>query len=300
MSRSRIAFIGLGVMGRPMARNLLAKGFSVAGFDVLPERMDALRADGLEASSSPSQAAKGAAFVITMVPADAEVVHAVLGPGGVAETAPTGCIWLQTSTIKPGTVQRIASALAPRGVKALDCPVSRGGRVEQGELCVYAGGDERDLAAARPVLEAVASEIIHCGPLGMGQAAKLINNMLSMVNVAMAAEALVLGTKAGLNPKVLYDVVNAGNGASVAWRDRTPQMWQREFEPELPVYADVAFKDLSLAIETAQEVGAPTLMSGLARELYNALRSHGCGRRHYAAVVTVLERMANHTVHDGP
>ena len=120
--------------------------------------------------------------------------------------------------------------------------------------------------------------------------------MLSMVNVAMAAEALVLGLKQGLDPAVLYKVVNAGNGTSVAWRDRAPQMIRREFEPAVRIYADVAFKDISLAIETAQEVGSPALISSVVRELYNALRSNGGGKLHYAAIVTVFERMANFEV----
>jgi 2-hydroxy-3-oxopropionate reductase len=280
-------------MGTPMARNLLTKGFAVSGYDVVADLTAGLARHGARAATSPADAARDADVVITMLPADAHVEAAMLGPDGAGPAMRSGSIWLQMSTIKPVTVQRVAAKLAERGIRALDCPVSRGARVAQGELSVFAGGDTTTLDEVRDVLGAMATEILHCGPLGMGQAAKLVNNMLSMTKVAVAAEGLIFGLKLGLDPKTLYDVINAGSGASVAWRDRAKQMLRREFEPEVRFYTDLAYKDVSLAIDSAQEVGAPMIFSSIARELYNALRTQGGGTLHYPAIVTLFERLAN-------
>lgn len=293
MATKRIGVIGLGRMGTPMARNLMKKGFPVSGYDVVPGLVAALAQDGARAATSPADAAGDADVVITMLPADAHVQAAMLGEHGAGPAMRRGSLWMQMSTIKPVTVQRIGAALAERGVRSIDAPVSRGARVVQGELSVFAGGDAATIDEVRDVLGAMATEILHCGPLGMGQAAKLVNNMLSMTNVAVAAEGLIFGLKQGLEAKTLYEVINAGSGASVAWRDRARQMLRREFEPEVRFYTDLAYKDVSLAIDAAQEIGAPMIFSGVARELYNALRTQGGGTKHYPAIVTLFERLAD-------
>ncbi len=293
VATKQIGFIGLGRMGTPMARNLMKAGFSVSGYDIVPELVAGLARDGARAAMSPADAARDADVVITMLPADRHVEAAMFGPDGAGPAMRSGSIWMQMSTIKPTTVQRLGARLAERGVRTVDTPVSRGGYVVQGKLSVFAGGDPATLEEVSDIHSAMATEILYCGPLGMGQATKLVNNILSMTNVAVAAEALLFGLKQGVEPATLYRVINAGSGASVAWRDRVPQMLRRDFEPEVRFYADLAFKDVGLAVELAHELGTPMPFNALSLELYNALRTTEGGTVHFAAVVKVLERMAN-------
>jgi 3-hydroxyisobutyrate dehydrogenase-like beta-hydroxyacid dehydrogenase len=227
-----------------------------------------------------------------MVPADRHVEEAVLGPDGVLAGARPGTILVQMSTIKPSTIHKLAPLAAEKGVHLIDAPVSMGQKVAEAKLSIMVGGDVKLFQVCRPIFEAMGTDVFHVGPLGTGQACKLVNNYISMTNAVVAAEGLLLGIKAGIDPETLYRVVLTGSGSSVCWRDKVPMMIAREFEPDANFTTDLAYKDVSLAIESANELETPVMTGALARELYNALRRAGGNLQHYCAVVTVLEQLA--------
>jgi 3-hydroxyisobutyrate dehydrogenase-like beta-hydroxyacid dehydrogenase len=226
------------------------------------------------------------------VPADRDVEAAVLGPDGVLAGLRPGTTLIQMSTIKPSTIHKLAPAVAARGVRLIDAPVSMGQFVAEGKLSIMVGGERAVFEQCRPIFEALGTDVFHVGELGAGQAIKLVNNYMSMAVAVVAAEGLLLGLKAGLAPEVLHEVVLKGSGSSVAWRDKVPMMLAHDFYPDMTFTTDLAYKDISLAIESANELQTPVLLGSLARELYNAARRGGLGAAHYASVVQVLEQMA--------
>jgi 3-hydroxyisobutyrate dehydrogenase-like beta-hydroxyacid dehydrogenase len=291
-SPRRLGFIGLGKMGYAMTRNLLRHGFAVTVYDVLPEAIDRVIPFEASPAASPREVGERSEAVITMVPADRDVEVAVLGPDGALAGLRPGSTLIQMSTIKPSTIQKLAPEAAARGVRLIDAPVSMGQFVAEGKLSIMVGGDPAVFEQCRPIFEALGTDIFHVGELGAGQAIKLVNNYMSMAVAVVAAEGLLLGLKAGLASEVLHEVVLKGSGSSVAWRDKVPMMLAHDFYPDMTFTTDLAYKDLSLAIESANELQTPVMLGGLARELYNAARLSGLGSAHYASVVRVLEKMA--------
>ncbi len=288
----RLGFIGLGKMGHWMSRHLLKAGYVVNVYDVMPEAIERMLPFEAAPAGSPRQVAERSDVIMTMVPADKDLEAAILGPDGVLAGARPGTVLIQMSTIKPSTVLKLAPLAAEKGVTLIDAPVSMGQKVAEAKLSIMAGGDLATFEECRPIFEAIATEIFHVGPLGTGQACKLVNNYISMTNAVVAAEGLLLGIKAGIDPETLYRVVLSGSGGSVAWRDKVPMMIARDFNPEANFTMDLAYKDVSLAIESANEIQTPAMTGALARELYNAARRSGRGQEHYSAVVTVLETIA--------
>jgi 3-hydroxyisobutyrate dehydrogenase-like beta-hydroxyacid dehydrogenase len=233
---------------------------------------------------------------MTMVPADREVEEAVAGPDGLLAGLAPGSILIQMSTIKPSTIHKLAPLAEAKGIRLIDAPVSMGQYVADAKLSIMVGGDPDVFAECRPIFEALGKDIFHVGPLGTGQAAKLVNNLISMTNAAVAAEGLLIGLKAGIDPDILHRVVQAGSGGSIAWRDKVPMMLEHAFQPEHNFSTDLAYKDVSLAVESANELQTPAMFGSLARELYNALRRAGRGSHHYSSVVTILEQLAGFDV----
>jgi 2-hydroxy-3-oxopropionate reductase len=290
--KRRLGFIGLGKMGYWMTRHLLRAGHSVTVYDVMPEAIERLIEFEASPAGSPREVGERSEVVMTMVPADRDVEAAVLGDDGVLSGLRSGSTLVQMATIKPSTIHKIAPFAAAKGVRLLDAPVSMGHFVADAKLSVYVGGDREVFEEIRPLFEAMGTDIMHVGPLGTGQACKLVNNYASMTNTIVAAEALLMGLKAGIDPDVLHRVVNTGSGGSVAWRDKVPMMLARNFEPQHTFTTDLAHKDISLAVEMAGELQSPVLLGSLAKELYNAARQRGQNKQHYCSAVTILEAMA--------
>lgn len=288
----RIGFIGLGFMGRPTCLNLLKAGLALIVHDVRPDRVEALVAHGARGAVSPRELARDADVAITMVPADEHVTQALLGPDGALHAMRPGATIIQMSTIKPGTLRGIAAEAEARGVRTLDAPISGGFRVATGELAIFVGGDPMLLEEHHGVLRALARAIHHVGDLGAGQAAKLVNNMLSQVGAVLVAEALVFARKAGLDTEKLYYAVQSGTGDSLAWRRRVPDMLGHAFEQEVRGKIDIAAKDLSLILSYGREIQAPTPLSAVAQQLYTACQARGDGELSSSAVVTIYEALA--------
>jgi 3-hydroxyisobutyrate dehydrogenase len=293
-----VGFVGLGIMGRPMAGNLLRAGFTVTAYNRGEGPRAVLAAAGARIASTPADAAREAEIVIVMV-TDSEAVEAVcLGPAGVVAGARPGTLVVDMSTISPGVTRRIGDALGARGLGMLDAPVSGGesGAIA-GSLSIMAGGDARDLARARPALEAMGGRIVHCGPLGAGQTVKLANQIaVALTNLAVC-EALVFAQRNGVDPAVMLEAVGAGAGGSWQLSNLGPRMLRRDFAPGFKIALQQ--KDLRLALETAAALRLPLPGAALVHQLFAAVESAGGSEDGTQALVRALETLGNVCVESG-
>jgi len=286
-----VGFIGLGNMGRPMALNLVKRGFSLVVHDIDPTKVAPLRDRGAKVFASPEQVAAAAERTIVMVETTAQAESVIAGERGIVKSAPRGHIVICMSTIDPFALRRLAEQLAARGVATLDAPVSGGTeRAGSGELSVIAGGDPATFEACRDLFAAMGTKLFHVGALGQGLAMKLVNNMLIQVNRVAVAEALVMGVKAGLDPRTIYDVVRVSTGTSYAFETGVPKILARDFAPGGTV--DITYKDQELETAFAKQLGVPLLLANLTQQLYQMARAAGLNKEDGLAVVKVLERLA--------
>jgi 3-hydroxyisobutyrate dehydrogenase-like beta-hydroxyacid dehydrogenase len=288
----RVGFVGLGVMGLPMARNLTGAGFRVSGWARRPEAVELGRAGGIEMRPSLAEVAAASDVVITMVTTSEDVVDVAMGEGGLLESMAAGSVLVDMSTVAPEVSRRVAAAAASHGVGFLDAPVSGGSfGAEQGTLTIMAGGDPAVLERCRPIFAALGDpdRLFHTGPVGSGEVVKLVNNMLVGSISAATLEALLVGVRAGVSLKTLVDVVSVSSGGSV---QLTGQLAKRALVGELaPGFAtDLLVKDLRLAADLASENGQETPLTDEARRLFEASQAAGHGRQDYTALVVELAR----------
>lgn len=287
-----VGFIGLGNMGRPMALNLVKHGFPLIVYDIDPAKIEPLRARGAMVAESSDRVAAGADRTISMVETTAQAEAVIAGERGIVHGAKAGHIVISMSTIDPFVARRLGDMLAGRGVGMLDAPVSGGTeRAQSGELSVIAGGAAETFEACRDLFKAMGTKIFHVGGLGQGLAMKLVNNMLVQVNMVAVAEALVMGVKAGLDPRTIYEVVRVSTGTSSAFERGAARMLARDFSPGGTV--DISFKDQELETAFAKQLGAPLLLANLSQQVYQMARAAGLGKQDGSAIVQVLERLAN-------
>jgi len=288
---TRIGFIGTGVMGLPMARNLLRAGFAVTAYNRTASRAEPLREEGAMLAATPREAAAGADFVITMVSDTPDVRSVILGDDGAAAGAAAGSVIIDMSTISPEATREIAALLARQGVGMLDAPVSGGwkGAIE-GTLSIMVGGDAVTLERARPILSAMGARITHCGDHGQGQMVKLCNQVAVANNLLAAAEAVVFARKAGVDPAVMLEAVGAGAGGSWAITNLAPRMASHDFAPGFMI--KLQQKDLRIVMQAASEMGVALPGTALVHQLLNAAEADGRADEGTQALVTVLERLA--------
>jgi 3-hydroxyisobutyrate dehydrogenase len=286
-----IGFIGLGAMGAGMARNLLRAGYSLVVNDIDSAKVAALVASGARAATTPADAARQSVRSVTMVETTAQTEDVILGEQGVIAGAAHGHIVVMMSTIDPTTAERIHGRLQQAGIAMLDAPVSGGSaRAESGELSVIAGGDAATFESCGPMFKAMSANQFHVGRIGQGLALKLVNNMLIQVNTVAIAEAFVLGAKAGLDPKVMYDVIKVSTGASFALDHRVPRMIAGDFKPGGTV--DISYKDQELETAFAKSLGVPLLLANVSQQIYQMARAQGLGKEDGASIVKLYEQMA--------
>ncbi|GAC1701152.1 MAG: 3-hydroxyisobutyrate dehydrogenase [Candidatus Limnocylindrales bacterium] len=291
----RIGFVGLGVMGRPMALNLVKAGHALTVFDLDPAAIAALVNAGAHAAPSAREAARGQEVVVTMLPASRHVEAAYRGPDGVLSGLGPGMVVIDMSTIDPGTSRRIAGEVGATGAAMLDAPVSGSSTgAAEGTLTIMVGGDAAHLEAQRDLLEAMGRTIIHCGVTGMGEAVKLCNQLVAGASVAAVAEAFALGARLGADPTVLFDVMSRSSGNCWALQTRPPVAGlvptapsEHDFAPGFMV--DLMHKDLALIMAAASEVGLPLALAATAQQLYARASEQGYGRSDFSAVFKVLE-----------
>ena len=292
MTRPTIGFIGLGVMGKPMARNLLKVGYPLVVHNHSREPVEELAAEGAEPAFSPAEVASRSELIITMLPDSPDVELVALGEGGLIEGVSEGDIAVDMSTIAPTVAVKVANAMAKKGVRCLDAPVS-GGDVgaQEGTLSIMVGGDQNLFHEVLPVFEVVGKTIVHCGPNGAGQTVKACNQIQVALNLIGMAEALVLGARAGVDPAIVVKVLSGGFAQSRVMDVRGPRIIKRIFEPGFR--SELHYKDLNIVRETARAYGISLPASALAHELFGAMQAQGWGDLDHSAVMRVIELLSD-------
>jgi len=292
MIKKKIGFIGLGVMGKPMAGNLLKAGYSLVVHNRSRESVKELVSLGAKEAFSPKEVASRSELMITMLPDSPDVELVALGADGLIEGVSEGDIYVDMSTIAPPVAIRIAKAMAEKGVRCLDAPVS-GGDVgaQQGTLSIMVGGDEDLFNEVRPIFEVMGKTITLCGPNGAGQTVKACNQIQVALNLIGMAEALVLGAKAGVDPAIVLQVLSGGFAQSRVMDVRGPRVIKRIFEPGFK--SKLHYKDLNIIREAARAYGASLPASALAHELFSAMQAQGWGDLDHSAVIRVIELLSN-------
>ena len=272
-----IGFVGLGQMGRPMSRNLLKAGHGVAVFDIDRTAVEAMARDSARTAESPADAAEGADFVITMLPTGPIVSEAVFGNGGIAESLAPEALYIDSSTILPQETTAIGARLVEQGKRMIDAPVGRtSAHAESGSLVFMVGGEEDDIARARPLLEVMGEVIIPCGPLGAAATVKLINNYISAVCNLATAEGFAMAEAAGVAPAALVEVL----GYTPAGRGHLHTTWPEKALKDDPTPAfklNLAHKDMGLALAMAAQLRVPAVTGAAGREVYAMARAQGRG-----------------------
>ncbi|BAU73010.1 3-hydroxyisobutyrate dehydrogenase [Metapseudomonas furukawaii] len=287
---SDIAFIGLGHMGLPMARNLLKAGYRLRVHDLVRSAVDELAAEGATSATDAREAVAGTAVVITMLPASRHVEGLLLGEDGLLQAIAPGSLVLECSTIAPESARKVHAEARARGIDLLDAPVSGGtAGAAAGTLTFMVGGEAAALERARPIFEAMGKNIFHAGPDGAGQVAKVCNNQVLAVQMIATAESMALGVANGLDPAVLAEIMRQSSGGNWVLERYNP--WpgvmpnapaSREYEGGF--MAELMAKDLGLAQETAQNSLSSTPMGALALQLYRLLLKQGQGRKDFSVV----------------
>lgn len=286
-----IGFIGLGIMGRPMARNLLKAGHSLVVHSRSRGPVDEIVKAGATAAASPKDVAAQCDVLITMLPNSPDVEQVALGPGGIIEGARRGLIFADMSTISPIVSKKIGKALEAKGVAMLDAPVSGGekGAID-GALSIMVGGDKATFERVLPIFQAMGKTITLLGPLGFGGFTKLANQIIVAVNLTALAEALTLGKKAGLDRDLLLTALAGGLAGSKCLEQKRANYVANTYNPGFKI--DLHFKDLGLIMESARELGVPLPATAVVQELFNALRVKGRGGLDHSGVITLLEDLA--------
>ena len=294
---TRVAFIGLGNMGGPMAVNLHKAGYAVSAFDLSADALAKVREAGVDTATSARAATEGAQVVISMLPASRHVEALYLGDEGLLPHLADGALVIDCSTIAPASAQKVAAAAQARGLAMIDAPVSGGvAGAAGGTLTFIVGGEAAALERARPLLQAMGKNIFHMGDAGAGQVAKLCNNMALGVIMAVTGEAIALGVAHGLDPKALSQMMAVSTSRS--WATEVCNPWPGVM-PEAPAargysggYAnDLMLKELGLAVEAAMGVGATIPLGELARNLYALNKQAGRGGQDFSGVVQLLTRL---------
>lgn len=287
---TQIAFIGLGHMGLPMARNLLNAGHSLSVFDLVASAVDELATQGARAASSAADAVSAAEVVISMLPASRHVEGLYLGDAGLLSAIAPGSLVLECSTIAPEAARKVHQAAAARGIALLDAPVSGGtAGAAAGTLTFMVGGAAATLERARPILAGMGKNIFHAGPAGAGQVAKVCNNQLLAVHMIGTAEAMALGVANGLDPATLAEIMRQSSGGNWSLEKYNPWPGVMPNAPASKDYrdgfaAELMAKDLGLAQEAAQATASSTPMGALALQLYRLLLKQGQGKLDFSAV----------------
>ena len=286
-----VGFIGLGIMGRPMARNLLKTGYPLIVHSRSQGPVQELVGAGAKAANSPKDVASQVEVLITMLPNSPDVELVALGKSGIVEGARPGLLVLDMSTISPLVSQKVGKALQSKGVRMLDAPVSGGekGAIE-GALSIMVGGEKSDFDAALPVFQALGKTITHLGPLGAGGFTKLANQIIVAVNLTALGEALTLARKAGLDRSLTLKALGGGLAGSKCLEQKTPNYLSGAYNPGFKI--DLHFKDLGLIMESSRALGVPLPCTAVVQELFNALRVKGRGGLDHSGVITLLEELA--------
>ena len=287
----KLGFIGLGMMGNPMSKNLLKAGFDVIAWNRTPSKAKPIVEQGAKLGSSPKDVASQSQVIITMLTGSAEVEEVILGTNGVLEGMTPGCVIVDMSTISPAVSRAVASKVAAKGFAMLDAPVSGSvGVAASAALTIQVGGDVKVFEAHKDVFAALGKNIFHVGANGMGCYVKLVGNALMAVNMAAMAETLCLGAKAGIPTDVMINVIKNTGGASTVMERRSPNILKGDFSPQFML--KLLFKDLGVALDSAADDSVPLPIVGLVRQVYAQAMADGRGEQDFSAVAAFTENVA--------
>lgn len=288
----RIGFIGLGIMGKPMARNLLGAGHDLVVLDLNQDAVAELAEAGATTAASPRQVAEQVELVLTMLPNGPQVKEVALGPEGIIEGARPGLAYIDMSSIAPLVSGEVSEALGARGVVMLDAPVSGGEPFAvAGTLSFMVGGPQDAFDTYAPVLRAVGSSVVRVGDIGAGNICKLANQAIVAVNIAVVSEALVLAQKSGVDPQGVFQAIRGGLAGSNVMNAKAPMMLEHNFKPGFRI--NLHLKDLTNAMSTSHDVGAPMPLTAAVFEMMTQLKSHGHELDDHSSLLRVYEAAAN-------
>lgn len=291
MGNNAIGFVGLGIMGRPMVKNLIKAGYSVIVYDIVKAAVEEMVSEGAAQASSAAEAARGVNTVITMVPDSADSEAAIMGAGGVLEGAVSGSTVIDMSSIAPGMSQRIGSACENAGVSFLDAPVSGGEpKAIDGTLAIMVGGKRETFDKYVEIFEVLGGSVVLCGGYGAGNTTKLANQIIVAANIEAVGEALVLAKKAGLDPNVVYQAIRGGLAGSTVMDAKAPMMIDGDFKPGFRI--KLHQKDLHNALLTGKELGVPLPVTSLVQQMIGSLMNDGKGDLDHSAIANFIEDMA--------
>ena len=285
-----IGFIGIGIMGRPMAKNLLKAGYALTVYDKFAQ-FDDLVALGAKPGTSNKDVAAKSDLIITMLPNSPNVRDAVLGKDGVIDGAKPGTIVVDMSSIAPGAAQEICAALKEKGIVMIDAPVSGGEpKAIEGTLAIMVGGDEKAFATAKPILEKMGSSVVRVGDIGAGNVTKLANQIIVALNIAAVSEAFVLATKAGVKPEAVFNAIKGGLAGSTVMNAKIPMILDGNFKPGFRI--ELHIKDLQNALDTGHALNVPLPLTANIMETMQALKTDGMAVNDHSAIVRYYEKLA--------
>ncbi len=288
----KLGFVGLGIMGRPMAKNLLKAGYEVLVADINKEAVADLVSAGAESAASPAEVASKTDVIITMLPNSPHVKAVALGENGLIESAAAGKVLIDMSSIAPQASQEIGKALAEKGMEMLDAPVSGGEpKAIDGTIAVMVGGKKEIFEKYKEILEPMAGSVVYVGKLGAGNTTKLCNQIVVALNIAAVSEAMVLAKKAEVDPELVYEAIRGGLAGSTVMDAKAPMMMDRNFKPGFRI--DLHIKDMNNALETSKAVGCSLPLAALSMEIMQAIKQDGCGVEDHSSIVKFYEKLAN-------
>jgi len=287
----KIGFIGLGIMGKPMAKNLLKAGHEVVCYDVVKENVENVVAAGAKAGKSAADVAGQVPLVITMLPNSPHVKSVVMGEGGVLEGAKEGLILIDMSSIAPLASHEVEKDCASKKMRMLDAPVSGGEpKAVDGTLAIMVGGEKELFEEVRDILLVMGCSAVHCGPIGAGNTTKLANQVIVALNIAAVAEAFTLVRKAGVDPHLVFEAIKGGLAGSTVMNAKAPMMMDGNFKPGFKI--DLHIKDLANALDTGHGVGSPLPLTALAREMMETLHADGFGGDDHSALARYYAKLS--------
>lgn len=288
----KIGFIGLGIMGKPMVKNLLKAGHEVLAYDIIADNVENVVVAGAKGAISIAEVAKACKLIITMLPNGPQVKEVVMDEGGVLDVADTGTIVVDMSSIAPGVAQEIYAACAKKGVEMIDAPVSGGEpKAVDGTLSIMVGGKESVFEQVKDVLLNMGASAVYCGDIGAGNTAKLANQIIVALNIAAVSEAFMLSTKAGVAPDKVFDAIKGGLAGSTVMNAKMPMILDGNFNPGFKI--DLHIKDLANALNTGHEVGSPLPFTALIMEVMQMLRADGHGQCDHSAIAKYYEKLTS-------
>lgn len=291
----KIGFIGLGIMGKPMVRNLMKAGHEVLVYDVIKENVDMMVKEGALEGKSSKDVAQQCSYIITMLPNSPHVKTVVLGENGILEGARPGTILIDMSSIAPLASKEIYEECAKKGVKMIDAPVSGGEpKAIDGTMSIMVGGDEEVFTEVYDILMTMGGSAVHCGDVGAGNTTKLANQVIVALNIAAVSEAFMLSTRAGVDPKKVFDAIRGGLAGSTVMNAKVPMIIDRNFKPGFKV--DLHIKDLNNALQTGHEVGSPLPLTALVMEILQNLHYEGMGQWDHSAIAKYYEKITGEEI----